>query len=454
VSRTISITLLTVAALLNASCGSTLQPGAWSQIHSEKRNTGFNAVQSGLARPETKIWSAPVGQLSGASPVVGPDGAVYIGNVEGQAVAINPDGTERWRKLLGTSIVAAPVVHTETGEILFVVQNPMTPTEYGSFLYRLSPAGTILTVSTEQNLFTTSAPKVWRDYVFLPTGVRYGETRVATGYVYVFDRATLQLVAKMSPSCGHPVCGSGPVWFEALKGLLKCFVTAMIPEECRSFEGHPGPMQEASVAIVDARNAVDDPDRPTVLATTGFCAAAMRFDPFAAFDQRLQSLWGHKLVGDCEDPVRCTSPAAIVGTQVVFGDHKGRVTSLDVRTGAQFWKRDLDGGVQSTPVAFLRQIYVVTRNKLVVLDSDGTPLHEMPLQGVGRAAALALEHVHVATNAGVHSFLLNPQQGASFDGTIADTGATSARSVPALARDGTLYVSTPAGFIHAYRPGP
>jgi outer membrane protein assembly factor BamB len=213
-------------------------------------------------------------------------------------------------------------------------------------------------------------------------------------------------------------------------------------------------MQEASVAIVDARNAVDDPDRPTVLATTGFCAAAMRFDPFAAFDQRLQSLWGHKLVGDCEDPVRCTSPAAIVGTQVVFGDHKGRVTSLDVRTGAQFWKRDLDGGVQSTPVAFLRQIYVVTRNKLVVLDSDGTPLHEMPLQGVGRAAALALEHVHVATNAGVHSFLLNPQQGASFDGTIADTGATSARSVPALARDGTLYVSTPAGFIHAYRPGP
>jgi outer membrane protein assembly factor BamB len=455
VSRAIALVLLTVAAILHASCGSTLGPGVWHQIHSDKGNTGFNAVHSALAEPQVKRWSAPVGRLAFSSPAVGPDGTVYIGNLAGQAVAINPDGTERWRKPLGSSIVAPAAVHMETGEILFVVQHPLTQTEYASFLYRLSPAGSILTVSTDQNLSTSAAPKIWRDYVFLQTGVRYpqgGETRVASGYVYVFDRTTLQLVAKAAPGCGHPICG-GSVFFDAFAGFLSCLVQAFIPDSCTSFAGQPGPMQEPSVAIVDARSVVDNPDRPIVLATTGFCAAAMRFDPSAAVDQRLQQLWGHKVVGDCEDPVRCTSAAVIVGGQMVFGDHKGRAKSLDVRTGTQLWSRNVGKGVQAPPVAFLRQIYLVTEDKLIVLDSDGTPLHEVPLQGVGGAAALSLGHVHVATSAGIHTFRLNPQQVSSFDGTIGGTGGSSARSLPALAQDGTLYVSTPSGFIHAYGPG-
>jgi outer membrane protein assembly factor BamB len=445
-----------LVSVLNNSCGSALQPGSWSQIHSDKGNTGFNAVHSALVGPQAKMWSAPVGSLSFSSPAVGPDGTVYIGNLSGQAVAINPNGTERWRRPLGSSIVATPAVHVETGEVLVVVQNLVTPTAYASFLYRLSPAGETLAVSTEQNLFTTSAPKIWRDYVFLHTGVRFpfgNETRVAIGNVYVFDRVSLQLVAKAAPTCGHPICGDSVI-FDVITAFLSCLVQAFIPDQCHSFEGRPGPMQEPSVAVVDARNAVDDPNRPIVLAATGFCAAAMRFDPSAAFDQRLQQLWGHKLVGDCEDPVRCTSPAAIVGTQAVFGDDKGRLKSFDVRTGTQFWTQDFDKAVQSSPVAFLRQIYVVMEDKLIVLDSDGTPLHEVPLQGIGRGAALSLDHVHVATSAGLHTFRLNPQQASSFDGTIADTGAPSARSVPALAQNGTLYVSTPNGFIHAYGPGP
>jgi outer membrane protein assembly factor BamB len=460
-SRSIAVALLAMTALVNASCGQSLRPAPWTQIHSDKTNAGFNAVHSALGGPQSKLWNAPIGRLSVSSPAVGPDGAVYIGNLAGEAVAVNPDGTERWRRLLGSSIVATPAVHMETGEILFVVQNPLTQTEYLSFVYRLSPAGKILAVSTEQNLFTTSAPKIWREFVFIQTGVRYGqgrETIVAGGYVYVFDRASLQLVAKAAPSCGHPICG-GSDFFEHLVEMLSCFVQLQIPEHCRAFEGRPGPTHEPSVAIVDARNAVDDPDRPTVLAATGLCAVAMRFDPAAAFDQRLRQLWGEKLVGDCDDPVWCASPAVTAGAQAVFGEatfryDKGRVRSFDVRTGVQLWKRDLDEAVRWAPVASLRQIYVVTSDTLAVLDSDGTPLHEVPLQGIGHAAALSLEHVHVTTSAGIHTFRLDPQQGSSFDGTIADTGVTwPGRSVPALAQDGTLYVSTPGGSLHAYRPG-
>ena len=44
------------------------------------------------------------------------------------------DGTERWRRQLGSSVVAIPAVHIETGEILFVVQNPLNDRDYASFL--------------------------------------------------------------------------------------------------------------------------------------------------------------------------------------------------------------------------------------------------------------------------------------------------------------------------------
>ncbi|HEY7650768.1 MAG TPA: PQQ-binding-like beta-propeller repeat protein [Methylomirabilota bacterium] len=458
-ARTIAWTLLGLATALSAACGSTvLQPGPWNQIHADRGNTGFNAVHSALAAPQGKTWSAPVGPIAFSSPAVGPDGTVYIGNITGEAVAINPDGTQRWRHRLGASIVATPAVHMETGEIFYVVQNPVTPTEYLSFLYRLSPAGTILTVTTEQNLNTSAAPKIWREYVFLQTGVRYssgGQTSVARGYIYVFDRTSLQLVAKAFPGCGHPICGHGPEWFDVFQDILACIAQLALPEYCgHTFVGSSqGPKQDPAVAIVDARNVVDNPDRPTVVSATGFCAAAMRFDPSAAFDQRLRPLWGHKLVGDCHKPVLCTSPAVIVGGQAVFGYGQGQLISFDVQTGTELWKQSLFGTAQSAPVAYLRQIYVVTELRLTVLDSDGTVLQQVPLQGSGRAAALSLKHVHVTTNAGLLTFRLDPQQGSSFDGTIADTGGSFTRSTPTLAPNGTLYVSTPSGFIHAYGPG-
>ena len=66
---------------------------------------------------------------------------------------------------------------------------------------------TILAVSTEQNLVTSAAPKIWRDYVFLQTGVRYssgGETAVARYYVYVFDRVNVKDINSVWGSADYP----------------------------------------------------------------------------------------------------------------------------------------------------------------------------------------------------------------------------------------------------------
>jgi hypothetical protein len=132
---------------------------------------------------------------------------------------------------------------------------------------------------------------------------------------------------------------------------------------------------------VDAAAAVGDPAQPIIVATTGACASAFRFRALAPVDQRLQHPWGKKLVGDCDDPIRCTSPAVIVGTQAVFGNENGRVKSLDVLTGAEFWKVDFDRAMQAPPVAFLRQIYLVMEDKLIVLDSDGGVTERLHLSG-------------------------------------------------------------------------
>ena len=86
--------------------------GVWQHAHGSSTNTGFSKVDTAPAashRPFTYLGAiAP-----GANPVVGPDGTVYIGNLQGQLHAFHADGTPYWtRQLNGLhgGIFAAPVV--------------------------------------------------------------------------------------------------------------------------------------------------------------------------------------------------------------------------------------------------------------------------------------------------------------------------------------------------------
>ena len=126
-----------------------------------------------------------------------------------------------------------------------------------------------------------------------------------------------------------------------------------------------------------------------------------------------------------------------------------------MRTGDLLWRKEFPGSVEAPPVGFLRQIYVPMNDRLIVLDSDGPLRHEAPLPGRSRAAALSVDHVFVPTREGIQTFLLDPQQGSAFDGTI-EYAAPSwwTRSGLAIAQDGTVYVSTPDGFVHAYGTAP
>jgi outer membrane protein assembly factor BamB len=447
--RTLGWVSAAAACVLCVACGSNLlRPHQWASPYSDPLNSGFNAVRTADATATTKRWSTAVGPLVFSYPVVGRDGTIYIGNAAGQAVGLNPDGTVRFRYLMGSAIVAAPAVDLASGDVYFIVQNPLTPTEFGSFIYRLAANGTILSVSTE-DFVTTGAPKLWRNYVFV----------VARDDLYVFDRVTLGLVAKAWASqCFNLVCAGYDLfgWFWTMVDMWKCMITGW-PSDCLPSFAFGGPLNEASVAILDNPALGGDPDRPLVVVTTQRCASAWRFDPTTASGERLQYAWGSLLVHmDCDfKKVRAASPAVIAGGQMVFGDENGRVLSLDPTTGGQFWKSELGGSVQAPVVAFLRQIYVPMWERLLVLDSDGTTISETPLRGFPTMAALSLNRVYVTTSEGIHSFALDPRQGSTFEALTTGMRIGAAmQSGLAIAQDGTVYVSTPNGFVHAFGQAP
>ena len=123
--------------------------GVWQHAHGSSANTGFAKVDTATAashRPFTYLGAiAP-----GANPVVGPDGTVYIGNLQGQLHALHRDGTPYWtRQLNGLhgGIFAAPVVGND-GSVYVVSsvhyrdhRSGVSRERNDSYLHKFSPGG-------------------------------------------------------------------------------------------------------------------------------------------------------------------------------------------------------------------------------------------------------------------------------------------------------------------------
>jgi outer membrane protein assembly factor BamB len=120
----------TVAAVYTGSAVSALTPVA-SNDDSISYNTdsllSFNATAGQLyyfavdsADPDggdftltlvDSVWQYPSGDEVTSSPAVGSDGTIYFGSQDGYLYAINPDGTLKWSRSLGTSItLSSPAI--------------------------------------------------------------------------------------------------------------------------------------------------------------------------------------------------------------------------------------------------------------------------------------------------------------------------------------------------------
>ncbi len=156
-------------------------PDAWQRPHADGGNTGFANV---VTRPAVKP-SLSIGHIGafgvGAGPVIGPDGTVYVGTLQGKLLAFHPDGTRAWDRQLdaGQSILASPVVASD-GSIFVVSQSIFTDTRVDppftrpdSTLHKFLPgggyawkmpfpeSGTKLDVPNGSG-GTDAAPNIWR----------------------------------------------------------------------------------------------------------------------------------------------------------------------------------------------------------------------------------------------------------------------------------------------------
>nr|WP_319377587.1 PKD domain-containing protein [uncultured Methanoregula sp.] len=107
-SRALLVLGLLLLLVIPVSAGTVGSP--WPKIGHDSRNTG----QSPYTGPQAALlkWSYTTGgQIQYSSPVLGPDGTIYIGNYEDRKVyAINLDGTLKWTYLTGGAIQSSPAV--------------------------------------------------------------------------------------------------------------------------------------------------------------------------------------------------------------------------------------------------------------------------------------------------------------------------------------------------------
>ena len=122
---------------------------AWERPHSDGNNSGFADVKTKPAGAGS-VSVPNIGTFAAAAgPVVARDGTVYLGNQEGEVIALHADGKPYWRRSItpGQSIVASPVIGADG--MVYVIgidtytDNDVTPPvqRTNSTLHRFTASG-------------------------------------------------------------------------------------------------------------------------------------------------------------------------------------------------------------------------------------------------------------------------------------------------------------------------
>jgi outer membrane protein assembly factor BamB len=422
----------------------------WSQVHADSASQGSRFVNT--LESLTPLWSVAVGHVVYSSPVIGPDGTIYVGNLEGQLIAVNPDGTIKFQFESGVPILGAPAV-ADNGNIYFLNTQPFPDATFPDNKLRsaiglLSPTGgqPQLRKIPDQG-FTTGSPKLFTingaPFVALHVRTRFdGSPPANQSAVLVYDEQLINPPARHDIGCGSlVVVGVGPDIFGPIADFLKK-VLEFDPSHGTSVDIPPlfavfGELQP-SVAVAH-RPDLGPPEEPFIVVVNRMCATV---GAFRWRQPNIIRVWENHLTQD-DEPAALSSPAVLNDAGVVVvGRLDGRVVAFDLATGDQRWlSDDLGGPVLATPASVDKLVYVADSGTIHALNAvTGARVHERELTGIRDGSpAVSANHVHLQTHAEISTFSLD------FSSTDHDDDGFGGTSSPAIGSDGTVYVIVQPG---------
>lgn len=408
----------------------------WTQFHGNGANSGFRAVHTTFARASEK-WNVPVGNTAFSSPVVGPDGRIYVGvsKDNGELVAVSPDGVEQWRSVISNAAIVTTPALAPDGSIFLVTGHPLSDGTAMSLLLKFGADGAMVgAVPFPDTGFTTASAKIvptaqgYEIATYVPVHLQ-GE---AQGSELVLFDDRLDLLDRQE----LPVCrGDDDSWLEDFFDGIGEFFDDLF-EGLDGFDHLPIPSQivtmygklDPTPAVTD----IDDEGRVGIV-TAGPCHVVA----FAKAGSTLTEVWQHELT---QNPMPLSSPALMLdGTLAISGgkadwDH-GHVYDLDPLTGDRLWEVKTGSPAIATPTSNGRFVYVATLDELLVLEDGEVFASREYGKDIQTASSVAL-----SANGGFLSagglFLSFSYE---LDDELAIEKHLGGLSSPAIGDDGTIY---------------
>jgi outer membrane protein assembly factor BamB len=421
--------------------------GQWRQFHADGHNQGFVPVSTQAA--QRAKWSLQVGPVGYGSPVVGPDNTIYIGTLKGELVAVDPNGTLKWRLSLSGNhhemITASPAVGRDGNVYVVSTINAIVRDHRSgksierrlrkSKLHCVGPSGNLLwSFSFPENPspsgiggYTLSSPKVTGEqnpFVFIPSlteSAQFGRE------LLVIQSGNLVFRTDVSSYPPPPIVGEGPGLGDILNAIWDFisspvdFDNSGVGQTLEQIFGYPEP----TVAVIDEGSFASGP----------LVIVVDNYKTLKAFRWQfpiLVPLWTKV----SEANLRST-PAVFVNGLVAIGQYNGTVSFYDLESGEQMWKPwyKANHPVLSPPASFGRQVYFTADKKIIVLDANSKlwKQHDLGGRSLG-AVALSASFAYVSANDGFYSFSFDLQNFSK------NTDVVGGVSSPAIGDDGTVYV--------------
>jgi outer membrane protein assembly factor BamB len=441
-----------VAALVSA----TPAAYAWQQFHADGANSGFAALRTSPARQPA--WSIEVGPILHASPVVDLDGTVYIGNMNGELLSINPNGTLRWKRTLprrGERIMSSPSIGQDGNLYVISTFASIVRDHRGgragierrvlqSYLHSYDLSGNLRWTHTfpemnGQGGFTSAAPKTWSNgqklYIFVP--VLYTYPNQANRYLAMIDQSgTVVGHYYLSTSeRSNAVIGVGPdirgffadilgkIWDCVRLSCIEFDVSGLPPTPLPENVGWPQP----AVAIL---NRPPHANQPLIIVDDN----EHHLVAYRHSGSCLQEIWRKT----DRSPRNASSPSALLNGLLAVGYSNGFFKVYEPATGnevARPWPR-VDGPIAASPTAFVRQMYTVSqRGQFLAIDNNGSIWKETYLRGESMASpAMSSNYLYVSHARGLTTFSPTLEQVNFYQ--VEGGGISS----PAISLNGTVYM--------------